>query len=141
MLPFWKNNIGNLPQDAFFIDGTFRENLVLDSTGQITDEAIFKVLDQVNAAHLVKRYLKGLDEHIVNYPFSFSGGECQRLALARVLLRKPRLLLLDEATSSLDPENEKQIMEVIGHLKNSVTIIFVTHRSSILPFFDKVIRI
>ncbi len=141
MLPYWKSSIGYLPQDSFFIDGTFRENLVWDSTPEISDAEIIQVLEQVNAAHLVNRFKNGLDEYIVNYQFSFSGGECQRLALARVLLRKPSLLLLDEATSSLDPENEAQIMEVIGALKSRMTIVFVTHRTSILPSFDKVIRV
>lgn len=141
MLPYWKSSIGYLPQDSFFIDGTFRENLVWDSVGEISDEAIFNVLEKVNAVHLVKRFKNKLDEFIVNYPFSFSGGECQRLALARVLLRKPRLLLLDEATSSLDTENEKQIMEVLSKLRSSMTIIFVTHRTSLVSFFDKVIMI
>ena len=141
MLPYWKTSIGYLPQESFFIDGSFRENLVWDSQEQISDEDIFNVLQQVNATHLVKRYKKKLDEYIVNYQFNFSGGEYQRLALARVLLRRPQLLLLDEATSSLDTENENLIMELISALKNKVTIIFVTHRHSILSYCDKVIRI
>jgi ATP-binding cassette, subfamily C, bacterial len=141
LLPGWKAGIGYLPQDPFFIDGTLRENLVWDSKIVINDEAIIEVLDQVNASHLVSRFKKGLDEWIVNYPYSFSGGECQRLALARVLLRKPRLLFLDEATSSLDADNEKIIMDVITRLREKVTIIFVTHRASLLPYFDKVIKL
>ena len=75
------------------------------------------------------------------FQYHFSGGERQRLALVRVLLRQPQMLLLDEATSSLDPENERLIMDVLANLKNSVTILFVTHRTTILPWFDKVIRI
>lgn len=63
------------------------------------------------------------------------------LALARVLLRRPRLLLLDEATSSLDTDNEQQIMEVVSQLKDRVTILFVTHRTSLLPWFDQIIRL
>ena len=141
MLPGWKSGIGYLPQDPFFIDGTLRENLVWDSNNGITDEEVWEVLEKVNAAYLAKRYRKGLDACIVNYPFSFSGGECQRLALARVLLRRPGLLLLDEATSSLDAGNETLIMEVIKRLKETVTIIFVTHRISLLPWFDKVIKL
>ncbi|NLX28318.1 MAG: ABC transporter ATP-binding protein [Bacteroidales bacterium] len=140
-LPSWKNSIGYLPQDSFFIDGTFRENLVWDTAHPIPDEEIWNLLEQVNAAHLVKRYPGGLDAMVVNFPFTFSGGERQRLALARVLLRNPRLLLLDEATSSLDSDNEQQIMEVIAQLKNRVTILFVTHRTSLLPWFDQVIRL
>jgi len=141
MLPDWKAGIGYLPQDPFFIDGTMRENLIWDSNGDITDEEIWKVLEQVNACHLVERFEKGLDAFIVNYQFSFSGGECQRLALARVLLRHPSLLLLDEATSSLDTENENQIMDVIRKLSATVTVIFVTHKSTLLTRFDKVIRL
>ena len=140
-LPGWKAGLGYLPQDSFFIDGTLRENLVWDSGSGITDEELLDVLEKVNATHLVKRFRKGLDAFVVNYPFTFSGGECQRLALARVLLRKPSLLLLDEATSSLDAENEAIIMEVLARLKERITIVFVTHRESVVRWFDEVIKI
>ena len=162
VLPGWKAGLGYLPQDPFFIDGTLRENLVWDSGGRrnqnlgngsgegdnsggddgaITDEEIWEVLSQVNATHLVKRFRKGLDAFLVNYHTSFSGGECQRLALARVLLRRPSVLLLDEATSSLDAENEATIMEVLAGLKEKITIVFVTHRESVVRWFDEVIKI
>jgi ABC-type multidrug transport system fused ATPase/permease subunit len=141
LLQRWKAGLGYLPQDSFFIDGTLRENLVWDSGGGITDEEIWSVLEQVNATHLVKRFGNGLDAFIVNYPFTFSGGECQRLALARVLLRRPSLLLLDEATSSLDAENEAIIMEVLVKLREKITIVFVTHRESVVRWFDEVIKL
>ncbi len=141
LLPRWKAGLGYLPQDPFFIDGTLRENLVWDSGDEITDTEIIRVLEHVNAAHLVDRFRKGLDAFIVNYHTAFSGGECQRLALARVLLRKPSVLLLDEATSSLDAENEATIMEVLAQLKERVTIVFVTHRESVTRWFDEVIKI
>ncbi len=141
LLPRWKAGLGYLPQDPFFIDGTLRENLVWDSGGEITDGEIMTVLEQVNAAHLVARFRKGLDAFVVNWHTSFSGGECQRLALARVLLRKPSVLLLDEATSSLDAENEATVMEVLARLKERVTIVFVTHRESVTRWFDEVIKI
>lgn len=141
LLPLWKSALGYLPQDPFFIDGTLRENLVWDSNLNISDNEIISVLGSVNAVHLLNRFEQGLDAHIVNYSSCFSGGECQRLALARVLLRKPGLLLLDEATSSLDAENETIIMEVITRLSESITIIFVTHRLNLLPYFHKVIQL
>ncbi len=141
LLPSWRRSIGYLPQDAFFLDGTLRDNLVWDSRQEISDDRIWEVLEQVNAVHLATRFKKGLDEPVVNYAYNFSGGERQRLALARVLLRKPKLLLLDEATSSLDSENERQVMEVISGLRKQVTILFVTHRASLLPWFDKIIRL
>jgi len=99
------------------------------------------VLEHVNAAHLVKRFRKGLDTFVVNWHPSFSGGECQRLALARVLLRRPSVLLLDEATSSLDTENEATVMDVLAGLKEKITIVFVTHRESVVRWFDEVIKI
>jgi len=161
LAPQWKAGLGYLPQDPFFIDGTLRENLVWDSGGKgsrnhvgsggdgqtpgsgrgISDEEIMAVLEQVNAAHLVTRFRKGLDAFVVNYHTSFSGGECQRLALARVLLRRPSVLLLDEATSSLDAENEATVMEVLARLKEKITIVFVTHRESVVRWFDEVIKI
>lgn len=141
LLHGWKAGLGYLPQDSFFIDGTLRENLVWDSGNGITDEVILDVLAQVNATHLVKRFRKGLDAFVVNFPFTFSGGECQRLALARVLLRRPSLLLLDEATSSLDAENEATVMDVLAQLKERITIVFVTHRESAVRWFDEVIKI
>ena len=140
-LPSWKKSIGYLPQDSFFIEGTLRENLIWDSRSSTSDERILEVLAKVNALHLVSRFKKGLNEHIVNFQFMFSGGEQQRLALARALLREPLILLLDEATSSLDIENERQVMEVITKLKEQVTILFVTHRRSLLPYFDKIIHL
>ena len=139
--PLWKKCIGYLPQDTFFIDGTLRENLIWDSQGNPSDDEIMSVLEQVNAVYLVERFRNGLDQFIVNYQYTFSGGECQRLALARVLLRKPGLLLLDEATASLDAENEAMIMEVLSRLKEEVTIVFVTHREALTKWFDKVIKL
>ncbi|GGZ75005.1 ATP-binding cassette domain-containing protein [Algibacter mikhailovii] len=141
ILPKWRKGIGYLPQDSFFIDGSLRENLVWDSHREISETEIRNVLEQVNALQLVRRFKKGLDEDIVNYQFHFSGGERQRLALARVLLRQPKILLLDEATSSLDEDNEKQIMDLLAELKTKVTILFVTHRTSVLPWCDKIIQI
>lgn len=137
----WKMSIGYLPQDPFFIDGTIRENLIWDSGEDISDEKIKEVLKLVNAEVLIGNQKNGIDTQIANYQYYFSGGERQRLAMARVLLRKPKLLILDEATSSLDPENEKIIMEVLQSLKKKTTILFVSHRTSILSYFDKILEV
>jgi len=138
-LPVWQSKLGYLPQDPFFIDGTIRENLIWDSGQNLSDEQIMVVLKQVNADQLVLDSTMGLDTLIVNYQYHFSGGERQRLALARVLIRKPKLLLLDEATSSLDYETESQIMDCLVRLTNTVTIVFVTHREKLKMYFDKTI--
>ncbi len=140
-LPAWKNKLGYLPQDPFFIDGTLRENLIWDSKEELSDARIMDVLHQVNASDLINRQKQGLDTYLVNYQYHFSGGERQRLALARVLLRNPDMLLLDEATSALDPENEILLMACLKRMRHKVTIIFVTHRESLYPYFDKIISL
>ena len=132
----WREGIGYLPQDSFFIDGTIRENLVWDSTHNLDDDEIMAVLKQVNAYDLVMKQNEGLDTFIANYQFYFSGGERQRMALARAILRKPKLLLLDEATSSLDAENERIIIACLLKLKNEITIVFVTHHHYLVEHFD-----
>lgn len=140
LLPQWRNSLGYLPQDSFFVDGTIRDNLIWDSGKQLTDSQIFDILKHVNAAEVVHVQSLGLDTSIANYAYHFSGGERQRLALARVLIREPKLLLLDEATSALDPKTEEQIMKYLVELKKHITIVFVTHRHNLRHYFDSVIN-
>ena len=135
----WRKCIGYLPQDSFFVDGTIRENLLWDSRHHFTDEEIEEILRQVNIYDLIMKQQRGLDTVIANYQFYFSGGERQRLALARALLRKPQLLLLDEATSSLDMENEQIIIDCLLRLRKEITIVFVTHHRYLVNYFDHTI--
>jgi len=138
-LSAWRSKLGYLPQDSFFIDGTIRENLIWDAESNISDSEIMEILKLVNIEMLVRSQTKGLDTSITNFQYHFSGGERQRLALARVLIRKPKLLLLDEATSALDSENEAQIMDCLIKLKSKITIVFVTHHENLKSYFDKII--
>ncbi|MBP1638420.1 MAG: transporter ATP-binding protein [Bacteroidetes bacterium] len=135
----WRQQIGYLTQETHFVDGTMRENLTWDTPYEVSDEEIMKVLAKVNAVEIVTRERESLDAIITNFPYHFSGGERQRLALARVLLRFPKVLLLDEATSALDPHTESLILQCLSALKSEITIIFVTHRESLIPWFDQVI--
>lgn len=141
IMPAWRSIIGYLPQDSFFLDGTIRDNLIMDSKKNISDQFIWDTLKSVNAYDLVKSEKKGLDTEIINYQYHFSGGERQRLALARTLLRCPKLLLLDEATSALDTNNELIIMDCLSRLKYDVTIVFVTHHQGLSSYFDQIINL
>jgi ATP-binding cassette, subfamily C, bacterial len=133
--------MGYLPQESLFIDGTIRENLVWDAQRNISDDELWNVLRSVNAEVFLKKKVMDLETDVTNFKYSFSGGELQRLALARVLLRKPRLLILDEATSALDEHNEDIIIDVLKELKKSTTIIFVTHKKRLQDSFDWVVKL
>mgnify|MGYP001767770682 CR=1 FL=1 len=102
---------------------------------------LFQLFAVCNAEELVLQQKKGIDTFIVNYSYHFSGGERQRLALARVILRKPVLLLLDEATASLDQENEKKFLTYLSEIKKTSTVVFVTHKTELLKFFDNIINL
>lgn len=137
----WQSGLAYLPQDTVFIDGTIRENLVWDNPDEISDATIDNLLEKVNMLDVVRAQPKGLDSSYANYQFYFSGGERQRLALVRILLRNPHLLILDEATSALDTENEDQIMEILNNIKETTTIVFITHRERLRKYFDHLIEL
>jgi ATP-binding cassette, subfamily C, bacterial len=136
---FLRKAIAYLPQESLFIDGSIRENLVWDAEFNFSDEEIFKMLDQVNATEILKIKNLDIDNEVINFKYNFSGGELQRLALARVMLRKPQILMLDEATSALDEKNEDVIVSVLHELKKTTTILFVTHKRRLLDSFDHII--
>lgn len=114
-------------QDTYLFHATIRENLQLDNPG-ITEEEMIQAAGQARIHEVIASWPDGYDTWIHYDGGSVSGGERQRLSLARAFLRKPQLLLLDEVTSALDPASESEINETLSQLRGQTTIVSVTHR-------------
>lgn len=131
----WREQIGYVPQDTFLFHDTLKNNL-LWAKPDANEEEINRSLGFAAAEEFVLGLPKGTDTILGDRGVLVSGGERQRIALARALLRKPSLLILDEATSSLDSENEKRIQNAIEKLHGHMTILVISHRLSTIRNAD-----
>ncbi len=134
-----RSQIGLVTQDTQVFAGSIRDNLTFVREGA-TDEELLLVLKQSAASSLMQRASEGLDTVIGEGGVKLSGGEKQRLSIARALLRNPTLLVFDEATSSLDSLTEQQITDTIKELsqnKNQITVL-IAHRLSTVMHADRI---
>jgi ATP-binding cassette, subfamily B, bacterial len=122
-------------QEAFLFDDTVRSNVALD-TGA-SDEEVWAALDLAQATGFVRALPEGLDTVVGERGASLSGGQRQRIALARAIIRRPRLLVLDDATSAVDPAVESAILEGLAEL--NTTIVIVAYRRSSILLADTVL--
>jgi ATP-binding cassette subfamily B protein len=134
-----RERIGFVTQDAQLFSGTIRENLKFVNP-HATDAECFDVLHKAAAHTLLARADKGLDTVIGEGGVKVSGGEKQRLSIARALLRNPHLLVFDEATSSLDSLTEEEISRTMRDVANSrrVITILIAHRLSTVMHADRI---
>jgi ATP-binding cassette subfamily B protein len=134
-----RERIGFVTQDAQLFSGSIRENLCFVRP-DATDEECLQVLRQASVESLLKRADKGLDTVIGEGGVKVSGGEKQRLSIARALLRRPQLLVFDEATSSLDSLTEEEISQTIRDVaeKRDAITILIAHRLSTVMHADRI---
>lgn len=135
----WRRAVSYVPQDVKLYNGTVREN-VLNARPDATDDEVMRALEAASA-DFVHRLPKGLDTRIGDGAQVLSGGEAQRIALARGLLRNPSLLVLDEVTSALDPTNEARIVESVTALSGNMTIVILGHRTGFTKIADQLIQL
>jgi ATP-binding cassette subfamily C protein len=124
-----RTNIAMVPQQVNLFSGTIRENLLL-ADPNANDEKLKEALSEAGLGSFLKMLPKGLDSDVGNAGAALSGGQRQKMGIARALLSEAQYMIFDEATSSVDPQSEREIWETIGRLSKTRTLIIISHRMS-----------
>jgi ABC-type multidrug transport system fused ATPase/permease subunit len=136
----WPGAVSYVPQDVVIAAGTIRENIALGyPMAEATDELVNSALKVAHLDEFVASLPAGIDTQVGERGARISGGQRQRLGIARAMFTRPHLLVLDEATSSLDGETEASISEAIHALRGSTTVVIIAHRLSTVRNADKVV--
>jgi len=130
-----RNSIAYVTQDAFLFNGTVRENMILGKR-DATDKELWVALEAANAAPYVRALPEQLDTNVGERGVKLSGGEKQRLSIARALLKNQPILILDEATASVDSKTEKLIQDALDNLMSTRTAFVIAHRLSTIQNAD-----
>jgi len=134
-LPGLRRNIGIVPQEVILFGGTIRENIAYGKPGASEDE-IISAAKASNSWEFITSFPDGLDTVVGERGIKLSGGQRQRIAIARALLKDPRILILDEATSSLDAESERLVQDALDKLMEGRTSIIIAHRLATIKEVD-----
>ncbi len=135
-----RSQISLVPQDIFLFGGTIKENIAYGKPSA-TEEEILEAAQQANAMEFITRFPDKMDTLVGERGTQLSGGQRQRIAIARAVLKDPRILILDEATSSLDSESEKWVQDALEKLMVGRTSIVIAHRLSTIRKADNIVVI
>jgi ATP-binding cassette subfamily C protein len=132
--------VSYVPQKPGMISGTILENVALGVEPENVDrEEVISALQAAHLGTLIKELPEGIDTSLGKLKDSLSGGQMQRLGLARAIYSKPNLLVMDEATSALDAESESEIQKTLEEMRGRVTVVVIAHRLNTIQHADKVI--
>jgi ABC-type bacteriocin/lantibiotic exporter with double-glycine peptidase domain len=132
--------IAYVPQEIFLTSGTIAENIAIaEKVDKIENGSVWAALEKAQIAEFVKELPEGLESEIGENGSHISGGQKQRLGIARALYSNPKLLVLDEATSAMDGQTEFEISSAIGSLRGVTTVIMIAHRLSTVQYADLVV--
>ena len=137
-LEYLRKNVGIVSQETYLFNGTIRQNLQY-ANPEATEEDMINALIKANIYDFIQAQEKGLDTEVGNRGLKLSGGEKQRVSIARVLLKDPALLIFDEATSALDSISEAKIQEAIEPIIKERTSILIAHRLSTILAADEIL--
>ena len=138
----WRSNVAYLPQKVFIIDESVKNNIALgEPSSEIDDIKLEKAIKQSQLEELINELPEGINTILGDKGIQLSGGQLQRIALARAFYYERDVLIMDEATSSLDSETEKEIVNEIKKLKGKKTLIVVAHRVSTLIHCDYIYKL
>ena len=137
-LRFLRDQVGVVSQETYLFNGTIRENL-LYAKPDATEEAMVEALKKANIWDFVEKQEKGIDTEVGNRGLKLSGGEKQRISIARIILKDPTIFIFDEATSALDSISEKKIQDAIDPIIKSKTSILIAHRLSTILAADEIL--
>jgi ABC-type multidrug transport system fused ATPase/permease subunit len=136
----WPGAVSYVPQEVAFTGGTFRDNVAMGFPMEdASDDLVWAALDIAQLGDHVRELSQGIDTLVGHGGTMMSGGQRQRLGIARAMFTQPKLLVLDEATSALDGQTESDISDALRGLKGVVTVVMVAHRLSTVRNADQVI--
>jgi len=136
----WPGAIGYVPQETSILSANVRQNVALGIPPESIDDArIWEALERAHLAEYIRTLDGGLDSQVGERGAKFSGGQRQRLGIARALYTRPKFLVLDEATSALDTQTENSFVSTLKALSGDVTQLVIAHRLSTIRFADQVV--
>ena len=140
--PSWLSHIGYIPQSIYLIDESIRDNIAFGiDADKIDDKRIWEVLEEAQLKEFVEELPEGLDTTIGDRGVRISGGQRQRLGIARALYHNPEILVFDEATSALDSDTEKAVMDAINSFHGRKTMVIIAHRLNTIAKCDVVYKV
>ena len=137
-LGFLRNQVGVVSQETYLFNGTVRDNL-LYAKPDASEEDMIEALKKANIWDFISSQEKGIDTEVGNRGLKLSGGEKQRISIARIILKDPTIFIFDEATSALDSISEKKIQDAIDPIIRSKTSILIAHRLSTILAADEIL--
>ncbi|MEO4053819.1 ABC transporter ATP-binding protein [Solibacillus sp. CAU 1738] len=135
----WRSQFGYVSQESPLMSGTIKENILYGLENAVTNHEIQHALQQANALEFIGKLPNGINTEVGESGMKLSGGQRQRIAIARALIRNPKILLLDEATSNLDSESELLVQKALQQLMANRTTLVIAHRLSTVLNADQIV--